>query len=163
MLTLVDEFPTYHFVIAGAPNMDESLYKELIGNRKVSVVFGQTYPLLQQSEAAVVTSGTATLETALFGIPQVVCYIGNALSYQIAKRLVNVKYISLPNLILDRDVLTELIQNDCNPLRLKQELSLIIKGGDNREKMELAYQDIHGMLGLGGASQKVAQYLLKTI
>lgn len=163
MLTLVEAFPNYHFVIAGAPNMDEGLYKELIGNRSVSVVFGQTYQLLQQSEAAVVTSGTATLETALFGIPQVVCYIGNALSFQIAKRIVNVKYISLPNLILDRELLTELIQNDCNPQRLKQELSLIIKGGSKREMMLNAYQDIHGMLGLGGASQKVAQYLLKTI
>lgn len=163
MLTLVEAFPAYHFVIAGAPNMDEALYKELIGSRKVSVVFGQTYQLLQQSEAAVVTSGTATLETALFGIPQVVCYIGNALSYQIAKRLVNVKYISLPNLILDSDLLTELIQNDCNPERLKTELAQIVIGGAKRESMLKAYQDIHGMLGLGGASQKVAQYLLKTI
>lgn len=163
MLTLVDRYPNYRFIIAGAPNMDEEIYKQLIGSRKVEVIFGQTYRLLQQSEAAVVTSGTATLETGLFQIPQVVCYIGNELSFQIAKRLVNVKYISLINLILDREVVTELIQKDCNPNRLAKEFDLIIEGGAKRESILAAYTEIQQMLGLGGASEKVAQEVLKTI
>jgi lipid-A-disaccharide synthase len=163
MLSLVDKFPDYHFVIAGAPNMDQEVYRELIGSREVDVVYGQTYALLQQSEAAVVTSGTATLETALFEIPQVVCYIGNAISFQIAKRLVNIRFISLVNLILNRELVTELIQNDCNPQRLEQEVRLILKGGSKRESIESGYREIKGLLGLGGASEKVAQSLLKTI
>lgn len=163
MLPLVDLFPQYRFVIAGAPNMDIAIYKELIGDKKVAVVYGQTYPLLQQSEAAVVTSGTATLETGLFEIPQVVCYIGNAISYQIAKRLVNVKYISLVNLILDKESVTELIQNECTTERLAKELSLVIEGGNKRKQVLEDYSKLKGMLGKGGASKKVAQSLLKTI
>lgn len=163
MLTLVDAFPQYRFVIAGAPNMTPDIYRQLIGNKGVEVVFGQTYALLQQSEAAVVTSGTATLEAGLFEVPQVVCYIGNPISYAIAKRLVNVKYISLINLILDREVVTELIQGDCTPERLKKELGLIVRGGAKRESIEAGYAEIKAMLGLGGASEKVAQSLLKTI
>ena len=163
MLPLVDLFPQYQFVIAGAPNMDIAIYKELIGEKKVDVVYGQTYPLLQQSEAAVVTSGTATLETGLFEIPQVVCYIGNAISYQIAKRLVNVKYISLVNLILDKESVTELIQNECTTERLAKELSMVIKGGGKREQVLEDYSTLKAMLGKGGASRKVAQTVLKTI
>ncbi|MDF3029384.1 MAG: lipid-A-disaccharide synthase [Fluviicola sp.] len=163
MLPLVDLFPQYHFVIAGAPNMDIAIYKELIGDKQVDVVYGQTYPLLQQSEAAVVTSGTATLETGLFEIPQVVCYIGNAISYQIAKRLVNVKYISLVNLILDKEAVTELIQNDCTTERLAKELSLVIEGGNKRTQVLEDYSRLKAMLGKGGASRKVAQSVLKTI
>lgn len=163
MLPLVDLFPQYHFVIAGAPNMDIAIYKELIGDKQVDVVYGQTYTLLQQSEAAVVTSGTATLETGLFEIPQVVCYIGNAISYQIAKRLVNVKYISLVNLILDKEAVTELIQNDCTTERLAKELSLVIEGGNKRAQVLEDYSNLKALLGKGGASKKVAQSVLKTI
>ncbi len=163
MLPLVDLFPQYRFVIAGAPNMDMSIYKELIGEKKVEVVYGMTYPLLQQSEAAVVTSGTATLETGLFEIPQVVCYIGNAISYQIARRLVHVKYISLVNLILDKEAVTELIQNDCTTERLAKELALVIEGGSKREQILRDYTQLKDMLGKGGASAKVAQAVLKTI
>ena len=163
MLTLIDAFPAYRFVIAGAPNMSKEVYHQLIGEKDIEVVFGQTYALLQQSEAAVVTSGTATLETGLFGIPQVVCYMGNPISFWIAKRLVNVKYISLVNLILDREVVTELIQNDCNPSRLRMELAAILKGQPKRQSIEEGYAEIKAMLGQGGASEKVAQSLLKTI
>lgn len=163
MLPLVDLFPQYHFVIAGAPNMDIAIYKELIGDKQVDVVYGQTYPLLQQSEAAVVTSGTATLETGLFEIPQVVCYIGNAISYQIAKRLVKVKYISLVNLILDKEAVAELIQNECTTENLAKELALIIEGGNKRKQVLEDYSRLKAMLGKGGASKKVAQSVLKTI
>lgn len=163
MLPLVERFPQYHFVIAGAPNMDIAIYKELIGDKRVDVVYGQTYPLLQQSEAAVVTSGTATLETGLFEIPEVVCYIGNALSFQIAKRLVKVKYISLVNLILDKEAVTELIQNDCTTERLARELAEVVEGGKKREQVLKDYSRLKEMLGKGGASKKVAQSVLKTI
>lgn len=171
MLPLIDKYPEYHFVIAGAPNMDESVYRDIIGKKDVSIVFGQTYTLLKNSALAVVTSGTATLETALFGVPQVVCYIGNAISYKIAKRLVNIKYISLPNLILDQDLVTELIQDDCNIERLQSEFEQLLPGHAKRESIEEGYVKISKMLalddqsdsGIHGASAKVAQYLLKTI
>ncbi len=163
MLPLVDQFPQYQFVIAGAPNMERSLYNELIGGKPIEVVYNQTYALLQQAEAAVVTSGTATLETAMFEIPQVVCYIGNAISYQIAVRLVKVKYISIVNLILDKPAVVELIQQDCTTEKVSHELKQIIKGGNRREQILSDYKTLKIALGQGGASKKVAQSLLKTI
>lgn len=163
MLPLVDQYPQYRFVIAGAPNMEKEIYQELIGDKPVEVIYNQTYPLLQHAEAAVVTSGTATLETALFEVPQVVCYIGNAISYHIAVRLVKVKYIAIVNLILDKPAVVELIQNECTTERLAAELERIIAGGSSREQILTDYQTLKGMLGKGGASKKVAQSLLKTI
>jgi lipid-A-disaccharide synthase len=172
MLALVDKYPQYHFVIAGAPNMDEAIYKEMIGSKSVSVVFGQTYTLLKASSLAVVTSGTATLETALFGVPQVVCYKGNPISYAIAKRLVKVKYISLPNLILDEPLITELIQGDCTIENVQREFELLQPGQQKRAQIEAGYRKISELLSqhdrdengdMKGASAKVAQYLLKTI
>ena len=163
MLGVIDHFPQYRFVIAGAPNMDAEIYHELIGKKQVELVFNQTYQLLQQAETAIVTSGTATLETALFEVPEVVCYMGNELSYQIAKRLVKVKYISLVNLILDKESVVELIQHDCTTEKIIEEFKRIIPGGDRREAVENDYRQLIGMLGNGGASKKVAQSLLKTI
>lgn len=172
MLALVDKYPQYHFVVAGAPNMDVSIYNEIIGNKVVSVVFGQTYTLLKASTLAVVTSGTATLETALFGVPQVVCYKGNPISYAIAKRLVNIKYISLPNLILDEPLITELIQGDCTVENVQREFELLQPGNEKRAQIEAGYRKIDELLSehdvdengnRKGASAKVAQYLLKTI
>lgn len=163
MLGVIDHFPQYRFVIAGAPNMDPEFYKELIGSKPVEIVFNQTYQLLQEAETAIVTSGTATLETALFEVPEVVCYIGNSISYQIAKRLVNVKYISLVNLILDKECVVELIQHDCTTAHIIRELKTLIPGGNRREAVEADYRNLINMLGKGGASKKVAQSLLKTI
>jgi lipid-A-disaccharide synthase len=163
MLSLVDKHPEFHFVIAGAPNMDPELYAGFIGDKNVSIVFGQTYALLQQSTAAVVTSGTATLETALFNVPQVVCYIGNPISYAIAKKLVSITYISLVNLILNKELVTELIQKECSVERLNESFKTIIPGGEKRETIIAGYQELHKLLGIGGASEKVAQFLLKTI
>ena len=171
MLSLIDKYPHYHFVIAGAPNMDKSVYDSIIQRNDVSLVFGQTYNLLKQAELAVVTSGTATLETALFGVPQVVCYIGNPISYAIAKRLVNIKYITLPNLIIDRELVTEMIQKDCSIERLQHEFEQLQPGQKKREEILQGYAEINAMLkkddeqdGITlGASAKVAQSLLKTI
>src|SRR5699024_7029930 len=103
MLEVVRDYPDYHFVIAGAPSQEPEFYEKAIGNKPVSLVFGETYNLMEVAHAALVTSGTATLETALFKVPEVVCYKGNYISYSIAKRIINLKYISLVNLILDKE------------------------------------------------------------
>ena len=110
---------SHQIVIAGAPNQSESYYRSLCGQIPVKIVFGLTYDLLSTASVALVTSGTATLETALFGVPQVVCYKGAPISYHIAKRLIKVPYISLVNLILNRELVTELIQHECNPMRMQ--------------------------------------------
>lgn len=163
MLPLVERYPDYHFVIAGAPNLDLELYESIVQDANVEIVFNQMYPLLKQAKAAVVTSGTATLETALFEVPQVVCYIGNAISYQIAVRLVHVKYISIVNLILDKPAVLELIQNDCKTDKIDAELKSLLLDENRRKQVLDDYQTLKNSLGKGGASKKVAQSLLKTI
>ena len=142
MLSVVDEFTDYQFVIAGAPSQDFSFYKQFIDNPNVHFVNNKTYDLLSVSTAALVTSGTATLETALFKVPEVVCYKGSWLSFQIGKRLVkHIKYISLVNLIMDKEVVTELIQNNFNTKRLKKELHLILDDYE-RTKFFINYYDL---------------------
>jgi lipid-A-disaccharide synthase len=163
MLDAVKGMDDYQFVIAGAPSLDEDFYTQFLSNIDVKIIFGQTYDLLNISTAALVTSGTATLETALFNIPEVVCYKGSKISYHIAKRLIKIKYISLVNLILDREVVTELIQDDCNANKIREELMKILPGGTKRNQMLSDYLKLKNVLGEGGASQKVAQSLLKTI
>lgn len=153
----------YEIVVAGAPSLDASFYAPLLEQRKVRLIQGATYDILSSAEAAVVTSGTATLETALLNVPEVVCYKGSPISYQIAKRLIKIRFISLVNLIMDREVVRELIQHECNPKQIRKELETIREGGENREKMLKDYAALREILGGGGASRKVAQSLLKTI
>ncbi len=162
MLQAIKTFSDYQFVVAGAPSLEPTFYDEFI-TKDTSIVFGKTYDLLSASEAAIVTSGTATLETALLGIPEVVCYKASQISYSIAKRLVKIKFISLVNLIMDREVVKELIQHDCNSTMIAQELKEIIKGGSKRDKILSDYSEMSETLGGGGASKKIAQSLLKTI
>lgn len=162
MLTLVDEYLEYQFVVAGAPSQEYDFYREIIGNKNVKFVNNQTYNLLSVSNAALVTSGTATLETALFKVPQVVCYKGGYISYQIAKRIITLKYISLVNLIMDKEVVKELIQNDFNAENLKIELNKILKQS-NREKLFLDYFELEKKLGGKGASDKTAQLIYQSI
>lgn len=163
MLKALESFNGYQIVIAGAPSMEETFYKEVIGNYPARIVFGKTYDLLSASEAAVVTSGTATLETALLNIPEVVCYITSAVSYHIAKRLVNIKYISLVNLILDREVVKELIQQDCTVENIRNEVELILEDGSNRSKMLNDYETLRKELGGGGASEAIAKNMFEFI
>ena len=125
MLSIVDQFPNFQFVVAGAPGQEEAYYATFIKSHSVKLVKGSTYQLLQNADAALVTSGTATLETALFGVPEVVCYKGSQLSYQIAKRIVKVKYISLVNLIMDQLIVKELIQDELNSEQLVKALNEI--------------------------------------
>ena len=160
MLKMVPKFPDHQFVIAGAPSQELNFYKKIIDNENIAIVENKTYDLLSVSTAALVTSGTATLETALFKVPEVVCYKGNEISYQIGKRLVNVKYISLVNLILDKEVVTELIQDEFNEENLENELFKILDH-KSREDMFDQYFELEQKLGGKGASEKTAKLIIK--
>ncbi|MFH6767922.1 lipid-A-disaccharide synthase [Gaetbulibacter aquiaggeris] len=162
MLSVVDKFPEHQFVIAGAPSQDFNFYESFIKNKNISFVSNKTYDLLSISIAALVTSGTATLETAIFKIPQVVCYKGSWLSYQIGKRLVNLKYISLVNLIMDKEVVKELIQDEFNTKNLSNELKIILDT-KKRSDIFINYYDLEKRLGGKGASEKTAKFIFKAI
>jgi len=162
MLSVIPSFPSYEFVIAGAPSLEPGFYTPFLKNPNVGFVSNQTYELLGHAYAALVTSGTATLETALFKIPQVVCYRANWLSYQIAKRIITLDYISLVNLIMGREVVKELIQNDLNTHNLKQELSKILEG-PHRTALFEAYFELEKKLGGKGASEKTAELIVKDL
>ena len=159
MLSVVNDFPEYQFVIAGAPSQEFSFYEAFINNENIKFVSNQTYPLLQNATAALVTSGTATLETALFKVPEVVCYKGSWASYQIAKRIITLKYISLVNLIMDEEVVTELIQDDCNTKRLREELQKILET-NYRKNLLQKYEVLEEKLGGIGASEKTAKLIV---
>lgn len=160
MARMVRHFPAYVFALAQAPHLDPGLVAGILRDYpEVQVVKGRTYDLLRQATAALVTSGTATLETALFGVPQVVCYKGSPVSYQLAKRLVKVKYISLVNLIMDRPVVRELIQGDLNEQNLRQELAAILQE-DNRLKMNTDYRLLRDRLDEGDASRRAAEAIV---
>lgn len=162
MLSLVDNYPDNQFVIAGAPSQDYSFYEPFIKSHNVKFISNKTYDLLSISSAALVTSGTATLETALFKVPQVVCYKGSTISYLIAKRIITLKFISLVNLVMDREVVTELIQNDFNKKRLKQELDKILNS-ETRKRLFLDYYELEKALGGKGASEKTAKLIYESI
>ena len=161
MLEAAKRFTGYHFVIAMAPSQSESLYKDLLKEPdSVSLLSGETYPILSQARAAMVTSGTATLETALFGVPEVVCYKGNTMSYWIARQLVKIKYISLVNLIMDREVVCELIQDEMQPERLFEEMKKVIEEGESRTTMLQQFQKLKELLGGAGASENAASLII---
>ncbi len=159
MLEVVPFFPEYRFVIAGAPSIPADFYQPFLQNKKIELVHNQTYQLLQNAQAALVTSGTATLETALFNVPQVVCYRGNTLSYRIARRLVKVKYISLVNLIMDKAVVKELIQDELTLDNLKIELKNLIGLGD-LSGLQDNYLQLKEKLGGAGAAERTADFML---
>jgi lipid-A-disaccharide synthase len=163
MLNVVDDFKDYQFVIAGTTNLPEEAYQMAI-NKNLKVVFNQTYALMHNAHAGIIKSGTSTLESALFRLPQVVCYKGGAVSYSIARMVVGnrVKYISLPNLILDGPVVKELIQSDLTSKNLKEELGKILVG-NNREEMLKEYDGLITLLGNSGASKKVAELMYNHI
>ena len=162
MLEVSKSFPGYQFIVAKAPGLDGSFYDDLLKDySNVSYVADQTYNLLSQSKAALVTSGTATLETALFGVPEVVCYKGSYISYQIGKRLVKVKYISLVNLIMDKLVVKELIQDDMTAENLKPELQELLTNETRKTELQKDYEKLKQILSEGGnASSKAAQSIV---
>jgi lipid-A-disaccharide synthase len=163
MISVIPKFPDYQFVVAGAPSVETLYYNNLIRNSQVKLISGATHPLLQNSYAALVTSGTATLETALFNVPEVVCYKGSFISYQIAKRVIDpsiIKYISLVNLIMDKEVVKELIQNDLTSWNLILELNKITADKSRREQILTYYSKLRQNLGGQGASDKTAGLIL---
>lgn len=163
MITVAEKYPDFQFVIAGAPSQEPAYYQSFIKESGIKILFGKTYQLLTYSHSAMVTSGTATLETGIFRVPQVVCYRGGFLSYVIARFLVKIKYISLVNLIMDREVVKELIQNNLTKKSLRKEFELISRKGDRRDKMLADYQELYEKLGGKGASDLTAKLMLKTL
>ncbi|MBC5840933.1 lipid-A-disaccharide synthase [Flavobacterium sp. F-380] len=159
MLSVIKDFPDYQFVIAGAPSQDYSFYESFITNSNIKFISNKTYDLLKIATAALVTSGTATLETALFKVPEVVCYKGSWASYQIAKGIITLKYISLVNLIMDEEVVTELIQDDFNTKNLKKELVKLLAPA-HREQLLKKYNLLETKLGGTGASKKTARLIV---
>jgi lipid-A-disaccharide synthase len=162
MIALVKEFPQAQFVVAGVDSLPASVY-ELALAQGIRVIYNQTYDLLSHATAAVVTSGTATLETALFKVPQVVVYRASWVSYQIGKRLIRVSYISLPNLIADRRVVRELIQDDFSLANLRQELNLLVSDTAYRNEIQAGYDLIRERIGDNQASNQAAQLILDAI
>jgi len=165
MLAVSKHFPEHHFVVAQAPGLDADFYAPLLAPyHNVSSVAGSTYALLHKATAALVTSGTATLETALFKVPEVVCYKGNPISYAIAKRIITIKYISLVNLIMDQLVVTELIQNDLTVAALQQELHKLLYDQAHLAKVQKSYDALYEKLKAGGhASEQAATAIVSQL
>ena len=160
MLTLVPLFPQYQFVVSTVSWQPKSLYAQFMKDAPVTRIAGSVYPLLANAKAAVVTSGTATLETALFGVPQVVCYAGSEVSYIIAKQLVKgIHFISLPNLIADKQIVKELIQHDFDTRHLEEELRKITEDEQHVRQVKEDYQALCALLGDGSASEKAAEVI----
>jgi len=156
MLSVTGHYPEYQFVIAAAPSVSPDVYLKYTKGR-IPMLFNQTHACLQQSAAAMVVSGTATLETALLGVPQVVCYRGSFLSYQIARRLINVRFISLVNLIMEKEIVRELIQDNFNSDTLKEELDRLLGDNEYREKVVDGMLRLRKNIGEPGASERTAR------
>ena len=163
MVKLAGEFHDYHFVVAGVKNLPDELYRSIIGDEPVSLLKDKTYSILKVADAALVASGTATLETALFNVPQVVCYKGDFFSMLVAWILIKVKFISLVNLILKREVIKELVGYSLNRKNLIRELKAILPGGDKREKILSDYDAIRFTLGSSGASDRIAGEMVRVL
>ena len=163
MVKVVKYFPEYQFVLAGVRNLPESLYRKIIRNIPINLITDKTYEILYLADAALVTSGTATLETALTGTPQVVCYKADFFSMLIAWMVVRVKYISLVNLIMNAEVIKELVQYDLTEKNLLRELKAIVHGGDHREKMLNNYVLLKKKLGPAGASFRIAAEMVNSL
>ncbi len=162
MLSVVNAFPNYHFAIAQAPGLDDAWFASLVpANKNVHIVKGNTYALLHHSIAALVTSGTATLETALLGVPEIVCYKGNPITLALAKRFVKIKFIALVNLIMDKEVVKELIQEDLNKKNLVQELSLLLEDGNKKAQIKADYQLLKERLYTGQSATDVAAEIIQ--
>lgn len=166
MIEVSHQFPEYQFVISGAPGLDRDYYTKVIGaDCNIPIVFGQTYNLLKFSRAALVTSGTATLETALFGVPEAVLYRISApdFLYRIGRKLLKVKWISLANLIVGREIIRELVQMDCNPRTIADELRKILDDKQYDAEFQRNYAELRQRMGSAGASQRAAQAVIKFV
>lgn len=162
MLRVVGGLPDHRFIVAASASIPPEVYARYIGDMPVEVVHDRTYALLRSARAALVTSGTATLETALFNVPQVVCYKGSAVNVWLAKRLINIQHISLVNIIVGRAVVRELVQRDLATKPLSTELKALLLDGDRRKAVLDGYAELHALLGGPGASARVAAALWKS-
>lgn len=161
MLEVSKSFPDYTFIVAKAPGQDDDFYQPFLAPYKnVSAVSGKTYELLYDASAALVTSGTATLEAALFGVPEVVCYKGNVLSYEIAKKVIKVKYISLVNLIMNRPVVKELIQQEMTTENCIKELKDLLENDLRKQQLQKDYDELKTLLSKGGAASSNAAKII---
>jgi lipid-A-disaccharide synthase len=163
MLKAAERFPDHRFVIAAAPSLPEAFYRDLIGSSPVTLVFNRTYDVLRTAKAALVTSGTATLETALFGVPEAVCYNGGAINVWLARRLIKIEFISLVNLIMEREVVRELIQQGLTPKSLGNELDRLLNDAPYRLRVEQDLAALREKLGGPGASAKAASGMWKIL
>lgn len=163
MLLVVKNFPEFQFVLAGVKNIPDEFYRKIIGDHDVKLIKEKTYEILYSAEAALVTSGTATLEAALHNTPQVVCYKGDFISMVIAWMVIKVKYISLVNLVMGSEVVTELVQYDLTHDRILRELKSILPGGDKRENLLSDYEALRIKLGPAGASGRIAVEMVKEL
>ncbi len=163
MVKLMPFYPDYHFVVAAAPGIETDFYKSRLPADQATVIVNQTYNLMYYAKAGLITSGTATLEAALFELPEVVCYKGSKLSYQIARRLVNVKYISLANLVMDKMIVQELIQENCNVENLNAALNPLLNDESTRKKLFHEYRALKKALGDSGASERAADEIYQSI
>jgi lipid-A-disaccharide synthase len=161
MLAVADQFPNYQFVIAGAPSFSADYYQQYLNGKPIPVLFNATYDILNNAHAAIVASGTATLEAALFNVPQVVVYKGNPISIAIGRMVIKIKFISLVNLIVNRGIVKELIQQDCNPTAIGAEIDLILNNPGYRQTMLANYDELDQKMGLPGASAKTAALIVK--
>jgi lipid-A-disaccharide synthase len=161
MIAVAQSWPDYQFIVAGAPSFDLTYYDQYIKDSGIKVLFNATYNLLNNAHAAIVASGTATLETALFNVPQIVVYKGNTISITIARALVKIRFISLVNLIMNEGVVKELIQQDCNPQSITDELHLIVNNKSYCDKMLANYEKLHHKMGKPGASEKTAGLIVR--
>ncbi|QNR83418.1 lipid-A-disaccharide synthase [Pedobacter riviphilus] len=162
MLSITESYPHYIFAIAAAPTFTEAYYHQFMGGKKVKLLFNNTYNLLHYAHAAIVASGTATLETALFKVPQVVVYKGGTISIAIARMLVKIKFISLVNLIVNKKIVTELIQEDCNTQKVNEALKIIMEGA-SRNQMLKDYDELLLLMGKPGASAKTAKLIVEKL
>ncbi|MEE1885057.1 lipid-A-disaccharide synthase [Pedobacter flavus] len=160
MLKLVEHYPTYEFVISGAPSFEPSYYDQFINGKPIKLVFNNTYNLVASADAAIVASGTATLETALLKTPQIVVYKGGAISIAIARMVVKIRFISLVNLIVDRKIVTELIQQDFNLANTTEELDLILQGAGRKQMLD-DYEALAQRVGPAGASERAANIIVR--
>jgi len=163
MVSVANSLPDYQFVVAGMEHVPDNIYRDIIGSMPVTVIYGKTYDLLAVAEAALVTSGTATLEAALFDVPQIVCYKTSALTYRLGKMLVKVRFLSLVNLIMDREVVRELIQADLNQMTLYRELQGIIRTGHKHDIIRADYKQLRRILGDTGASARIASDIVDNL
>jgi len=163
MAEITGYYTDYQFLLAASENIDESILKKIIGDRPIKIIYDKTYEILSIAEVAIVKSGTSTLEAALIGTPQVVCYKIGPVSSRIARLIINIRFVSLVNLLMDKEVVKELLQNDMNPLNIVKELNTLIKGGWKREIMKNNYNDLRQMMGEPGVSDRVAADMYKSI